>query len=99
MIDVCLSAPASGNVQVDYATADGTATVAAKDYTAKQGTLNIKAGETCKGITINVKGDTAVEGPETFNVVLSNPVGATIARGVGVVTIIDDESLLLGLFR
>ena len=99
MTNICLSAPAPGNVQVSYATADGTATVAAKDYTAKSGTLNFKAGETCKPLNINVKGDTAVEGPETFNVVLTNAVGATIAKGVGVITIIDDDSLLLGLFR
>ena len=99
ILNVCLSAPATGTVTVDYATADGTATVADKDYQAKTGTVRFKAGETCRGITINVKGDTAVEGPETFDVVLSDAVGATIDDGVGVVMIIDDDSLLLGLFR
>jgi hypothetical protein len=82
-------------VTVDYATADGTATAADRDYQPKMGTVRFKAGETCRGITISVKGDTAVEGPETFDVVLSNAVGATIADGVGVVTIIDDDSLAL----
>ncbi len=99
IINVCLSAPATSTVTVDYATADGTATVADGDYQAKMGTVRFRAGDTCRGITVSVRGDDVVEGPETFNVVLSDAVGATIGDGVGTVTIIDDDSLLLGLFR
>jgi hypothetical protein len=100
IVNVCLSEPATSTVTVDYATADGTATDGSpmgeqKDYQPKQGTVRFKAGETCKGITVSVKGDAAVEGPETFEVVLSDAVGATIADGVGTVTIIDDDSLAL----
>jgi chitinase len=99
IVNVCLSSPATSTVTVDYATADGTATVADRDYQAKMGTVRFRAGETCRGITVSVKGDSAVEGPETFDVVLSDAVGATIGDGVGEVTIIDDDSLLMALFR
>jgi hypothetical protein len=99
IINVCLSAPATSTVTVDYATADGTATVADRDYQAKMGTVRFRAGDTCRGITVSVRGDDVVEGPETFDVELRDAVGATIVDGDGEVTIIDDDSLLLGLFR
>ena len=56
---------------VKYATADGTAT-AGSDYNAASGTLTFAAGETSKTVTVAVRGDTLVEGAETFRVVLSN---------------------------
>jgi Calx-beta domain len=73
--------------------------VAERDYQAKIGTVRFRAGDTCRGITVSVRGDDVVEGPETFDVELRDAVGATIVDGDGEVTIIDDDSLLLGLFR
>ena len=88
---VTMSAASSTDVTVDYASTDGTATVAAGDYTAVSGTLTITAGETSGTITVLVNGDTKVEPDETFTVTLSNASGATIADAVGTGTIIDDD--------
>src|SRR5205814_2216701 len=75
VFDVLLSSPAAGNVTVNYATANGTAT-AGSDYTSASSTLTFLAGETSKQITVNVSGDTAVEPDETFFVNLSGATGA-----------------------
>ena len=90
-LTVTLSAPASGPVTVAYATADGTAR-AGSDHTAKSGTLSFAAGETRKTIQLVVRGDTAVEGNESFAVRLSNASGATIADGEALATILDDDA-------
>lgn len=87
---VTLSQASTSPVTVKYATADGTA-VAGSDYNAASGTLTFAAGETSKTITIAVRGDTLVEGNETFRVVLSNASGATISSGGGTGTITDDD--------
>ncbi|CAA6820253.1 MAG: Alkaline phosphatase (EC [uncultured Sulfurovum sp.] len=79
-------------VSVDYATSDGTATLADNDYNANSGTVNFAAGETSKTVTILVNGDTKVESDETFNVTLSNPTNALIADGTGIGTILNDDS-------
>ena len=74
--------PAAGNtVTVDYATRDGTATLADADYVATSGTLTFAAGETVKTVEVPVLDDDIDEGVETVWLVLSNPSGAVIARG------------------
>src|SRR5262249_4464561 len=54
---VTLSAPSTVPVTVSYATADGTAKASDSDYVATSGTLTFAPGETCKTITVQVKGD------------------------------------------
>jgi hypothetical protein len=44
---------------------------------------------------VAIVGDRTIEPTETFTVVLSNPVGATIADGSGLVTILDNDGALL----
>jgi len=88
---VTLSQAAASPVTVQYATANGTAT-AGSDYNAASGTLTFAAGETSKTITVAVRGDTLVEGTETFRVLLSNASGATISGGTGTGTILDNDS-------
>jgi hypothetical protein len=44
-------------------------------------------------ITVVVLGDAAAEGSESFNVLLSNPTGATIVDGSSRGTIVDDEAM------
>jgi hypothetical protein len=88
---VTLSAPGTGNVTVDYATADGTAT-AGSDYVATSGTLVFPAGTTVRTVTVAVNGDNAAEPRETFFVNLSNASGATIFDGQGLGTILDDDA-------
>jgi hypothetical protein len=91
--DVALSEPATTEVTVVYATADGDAT-AGNDYVAVPSTpLSFAPGDTSKSIDVDVKGDVlAAEGNETFTVTLSSPVGATIGDGVATGKIIDDEA-------
>ena len=74
---VTLSAASDAPVSVDYATADGDATVAGGDYLAKSGTLTFAPGETSKTFTVTVKGDRLGESDESF---LVNLVGAAGAR-------------------
>lgn len=81
----------SGNLTVQYATADGTATAGA-DYTATSGTATLPSnGCRCTNVTVPVLGDGLAEGTETFVVNLSNPSKGTIARGQATGTIFDDE--------
>ena len=87
---VTLNQPSAGTVTVAYATANGTA-IAPADYAAKSGTVTFSVGQTSARIGIVIKGDSANEPDETFNVLLSNPSGATIADGTGVGTILDDD--------
>jgi probable HAF family extracellular repeat protein len=87
---VTLSAPSSQTVTVGYGTADGTAT-AGSDYEAASGTLIFAPGETTKIITVFVNGDRLGEPDETYLENLGSPTNATIADGVGIGTILDDE--------
>jgi hypothetical protein len=87
---VNLSAPSAVPVTVDYSTIDGTAT-AGSDYLATSGTLTYAPGQTSKTITVQVIGDRIAEPNETFGVGLGNAIGATIAGGPGIGTILDDE--------
>jgi len=61
-----------GQVTVDYATTNGSAT-AGSDYTAQSNTLTWLDGEVgVKSINIPIKDDTVIEGDETFQLTLSN---------------------------
>ncbi|MES2339820.1 MAG: Calx-beta domain-containing protein [Pseudomonadota bacterium] len=82
----------SGAFDVNYATADGTATVAGNDYTAQSGTLSFGVGENSKTITVLVTGDTTQEPSETLVVNLSSATNdAVIVDAQGVGTITDDD--------
>ena len=87
---IALSEPCTQPVTVAYATGNGSA-IAGSDYQAASGTLTFAPGETSKTITVPVNGDRLGEPNETFVVNLSSPTNATIADGVGVGTIADDE--------
>ncbi|MBN9524243.1 FG-GAP repeat protein, partial [bacterium] len=88
---VTLSAASGQTVTVDFATADGTATVADGDYGIINGTLTFLPGETTKTVTVLVNGDAKNEPDETFTVALSAPTNATIAAGTGTGTITNDD--------
>ena len=98
-IDVTLTGDTSAGFDVDFATADGTATAGPlADYLANSGTLSFAGtdGEV-QSITVTINDDFAIEGDETFDVNLSNITGglATINDGTGVVTIEDNDSVVL----
>ncbi len=86
-LTVSLSASTTVDVTVDFATADGTATMGS-DYTANSGPITIPAGLTTATIMIQILADAeAFEGNEAVLLNLSNANGATIADGQGVITI------------
>jgi len=66
-------------------------TVAGDTLNLAKGTVSFAVGEASKTVSVAVKGDTAVEPNETFSVVLSSPVQATIIDGTGVATIVNDD--------
>jgi hypothetical protein len=83
----------SAAATVDYATADGTASDRS-DYDAAQGTLFFAAGESAKSVTVFIVDDRFGEGPETFTVNLSNPVGCTLGSPAAfTVTINSNEAV------
>src|SRR5204863_2745070 len=86
-------------ITVHYQTQDGTATVADNDYIAASGTLTIPPKTILGNITVKVRGDTQFEPDETFFVNLTNPSGATIDKGTGTGTIVNDEATATLLSR
>jgi hypothetical protein len=77
---------------VNFAIADGTATIADHDYAANSGTLNFAAGVDTQAISVVITGDTKIEANETFFVNLSGATnGATISDSLAVGTIVDDD--------
>jgi hypothetical protein len=80
-------------VTVNFATRDVNA-MAGSDYTATTGvaTFSTFSGTMAK-IRIPILGDAIAEGPESFEVVLTNPVGGELARAVARITIADDDAM------
>ncbi len=60
---------------VQYSTADGNA-ASGEDYVPTSGTLTFQPGDLTKQVTVMVNGDTKDEFDETFQLKLSNPIGA-----------------------
>ncbi|MBU0983777.1 MAG: hypothetical protein KKA42_07890 [candidate division Zixibacteria bacterium] len=84
------------NVTVDWATADGTATVADDDYVAGSGTLTFVNGAALSQlVTVAVNGDATEEPDETMAVNLSNAVNAGISDVQGVGTITNDDTTII----
>ena len=94
LFTISLSAPSGRSVAVPIATQSVTATPGS-DYQARSTQLTFLAGQTTSQLAVPIVGDSNVENTETFVVNLGNPINATIARGQGFGTIIDDDSLIL----
>lgn len=87
----------TGEVTVDYATANGIADDS--DYVAANGTVTFADGVTEQQITIQINGDTDTEANETFSLNLSNPTGgAAIGDGSATGTIINDDVSLVPIY-
>ena len=92
---VTLSAPSGQPVTVTAATADAEA-MAGPDYVALPPTVfSVPAGAVSVDVVVQVKGDTVPEPTETYKVNLSASTSATIADGLGIGTIVDDDALLI----
>ena len=77
-------------VTVQYATSDIDA-VEGMDYTASRGIVIFDPGATRGVIEIAITDDEIPEGVEEFEVTLSKPRDAVIARGIGTGTIFEDD--------
>ncbi|MDB6024303.1 MAG: Calx-beta domain protein, partial [Verrucomicrobiales bacterium] len=82
----------NGIVSVQYSSNGGTAS-AGVDYTNTSGTVAFGNGEIVKTVLIPIINDSTVEGPETINLILSNPGGAALLGSPtnATLTIVDDE--------
>ncbi|UPJ96392.1 HYR domain-containing protein [Bradyrhizobium sp. 172] len=83
---VTLSSASSSVVTVNYATSDGSAKALA-EYTPSSGTVTFLPGETSKTVAVPVSVNNLNSHNETFQVLLSNASGATIANGSASATI------------
>jgi hypothetical protein len=88
---VSLDVPSDVPTSVDYATTDGTA-VAGSDYAFTTGTLVFEPGELSKTVAVAIVQDLLTEPDETFQLVLANPVGASLLVSSGTATIEDDDN-------
>jgi hypothetical protein len=90
-VQVIRTGDLSGTSTINYSTSDGTASEKS-DYTTSLGTLSFAPGESSKTIRVFLANDVFVEGNETFNFTLSNPVGAELViPDKTTVTIQDDD--------
>jgi hypothetical protein len=94
VVPVFLAAPSGETITVQYATNDGTA-VAGQDYVTQGGLLTFAPGVTQQNLFIELIGDTAIEGDEIFNIVLSNASGAPIADTSATATIVNDDGIAI----
>ncbi len=78
---------------VNFAVASDAGTADAADFggTLPSGTVAFATGERSQRITIDVTGDTDIEPDESFSVVLSAPIGATIATATATGIIRNDD--------
>ncbi len=90
-LTVSLSEPTTTEVSVQFATSDGTAT-SESDYSGIAGELVFAPGQREQTIEIVVLGDTTLESDESFQVSLSSPSGATIAKATATVTIVNNDA-------
>jgi predicted GH43/DUF377 family glycosyl hydrolase len=78
---------------VDYATSDGTATLADGDYISSSGTLSWPAGDgTDRTFTVDIGDDLIEEGDETIQITLSNPTGGAILGAPAAATLTIQET-------
>jgi hypothetical protein len=80
---ITLDRPSTETIKVHYSTQDGTAT--GRDYRAVSGTLEFAPGETSKTVDVIVNNNPALD--QSFNLVLSEPSGATLHNAAGTATI------------
>jgi hypothetical protein len=88
---VGLSAPATQAVTVEYRVVGRNAANNA-DFTSSSGKLEFLPGTQTQTVNIPINGDTIDEVDETFQLVLSNSVNASLIDNIGVATIVDDDS-------
>lgn len=94
--EVVLSGSTTQRVSVSYFTANQTATGGA-DFQATSGWLTFLPGQSRQYVSVPIRADRVKEDPETFELRLSSPVGATLFQPVGRATIFDEAIETLGV--
>jgi len=107
-VSVIREGDATSAASVNYATSDTSSLNASCsqvtgkasercDYATSLGTLSWAAGEVgTKSFNIPIINDAWVEGTETLNVTLSNPIGVSLGTSTATVTILDNDSNPVG---
>lgn len=91
-VNITRSGDLSGTASANWSVTGGTAN--AVDFLngiLPAGSVYFAAGQTTATANINIAGDTTVEADETFTVMLSNPLGATLKTYSAVGTIRNDD--------
>lgn len=82
-----------GVSKVDFTTSDGTA-IQRTDYTLGAGTVTFAVGESSKTFRVLISEDAYAEGNESFNLILSDPVGGGLGTpATATFTITDDDTV------
>ncbi len=98
-VSVLRTGGTQGEVSVDYATVDETATAGA-DYLAATGTLVFADGVVSQSFAVAILDDADTEGSETIRLMLENPVGAALgALSTASLQIVDDEDPTLAYYE
>ena len=87
-----LASPSCQTVTVDVATSGGSALVGVDYLPVSSTTITFPPGVTEQFVSVPVLGDALIEPDETFSVLLTNAFNATIGNGIGLGTIINDDS-------
>ena len=95
-ITVTRTGGSTGEVKIDYATSNGSATAGSdsnSDYTGVTGTLTFADGVTSQTFDIPIFDDTISEGHETAALQLTNPTNGALlgTRATSTLTILDNE--------
>ena len=88
---VTLSGASVREITARWRTADGIAKADEGDYRTANGLLTFAPGQTRKEVRVAALQDELDEPAENFQVVITNPTNATLADGVGVGIIVDDD--------
>src|SRR4029078_1701137 len=86
---ITLSLPSTQTIMVYYDSQDGTRT-SGSDYPSVYTAAIFNPGETSKNVNVAVKGDTVVEGNESFSVWIAGTPAYSVGRSQGFATIVDD---------
>ncbi len=93
VVTVTRTGDTTGETFVSYATTDGTASERS-DYIAALGRLRFVPGDNSETFEVVITDDAFAESPETFNLTLSNPVGATLgAQSTATATINSNDAV------
>lgn len=87
-----LSGASHETISVSYFTSNGTAAAGA-DYSPTNGTLTFAPGTTDLPVVVVLKSDIAVESDETFALLLTNALNATLTTRSVTATILNDDGL------